>query len=125
MIVETVRYVIYELHAGYTLILYTVSQRTVYVSRPRDSNETLGRLISSTAIPATLHSCREARNCRLYQRTFFEVDAQQGTTEQRYVWLNLGIDMVDVGKSEFRYFEHIASAIKRFKFERENTDEYF
>jgi hypothetical protein len=74
MIVETVRYVIYELHAGYTLILYTVSQRTVYVSRPRDSNETLGRLISSTAIPATLHSCREARNCRLYQRTFFEVE---------------------------------------------------
>jgi hypothetical protein len=33
--------------------------------------------------------------------------------------------MVDIGTSEFKHFVHIASAIRRLKFERENEDEYF
>jgi hypothetical protein len=32
---------------------------------------------------------------------------------------------VDIGTSYFKHYEHIASSIKRLKFERENTDEYF
>ena len=61
----------------------------------------------------------------MYTQVYFEVNAQQGTTEQRYVRLNLDMDMVDIGTSEFRYFEHIASDIKWFRFERENGDESF
>ena len=43
--------------------------------------------------------------------------------ERRYVWLNLDIDMVDIGTSYLSYFKPIASNIKRLKFERENSDE--
>ncbi|CAN9132517.1 unnamed protein product [Alternaria alternata] len=46
-------------------------------------------------------------------------------TEQRYVWLDLDIDMVDIGASRFCNYESIASAVKRLKFERENSEEYF
>ncbi|USP78052.1 uncharacterized protein yc1106_05326 [Curvularia clavata] len=46
-------------------------------------------------------------------------------TKQRYVWLDLDIDMVDIGASEFRWYKSIALAIKRLKFERENSDEFF
>ena len=46
-------------------------------------------------------------------------------TEQRYVWLDLDIDMVDIGASKFCNYKSIASAVKRLKFERENGDEYF
>ncbi|KAH6625095.1 hypothetical protein C7974DRAFT_395408 [Boeremia exigua] len=46
-------------------------------------------------------------------------------TEQRYVWLDLDIDMVDIGASEFCNYRSIASAVKRLKFKRENGDEYF
>jgi hypothetical protein len=52
-----------------------------------------------------------------------EVDSPD--TEQRYVWLDLDIDMVDIGASKFCNYESIASAVKRLKFERENGDEYF
>ena len=45
--------------------------------------------------------------------------------EQRYVWLDLNIDMVDIGASRFCNYESIASAVKRLKFERENSEEYF
>ncbi|CAN9446740.1 unnamed protein product [Alternaria alternata] len=45
--------------------------------------------------------------------------------ERRYVWLNFDIDMVDIGTSWLAYFQPIASNIKRLKFERENTDEYW
>jgi hypothetical protein len=46
-------------------------------------------------------------------------------TEQRYVWLDLDIDMIDIGASEFRNYKSIASAVKRLKFKRENGDEFF
>jgi hypothetical protein len=46
-------------------------------------------------------------------------------TEQRYVWLDLNIDMVNIGASRFCNYESIASAVKRLKFERENSEEYF
>ncbi|USP74060.1 hypothetical protein yc1106_01334 [Curvularia clavata] len=104
--------------------------------------------MSSTPIPAVLQSCREARNLGLYERVFFEVavrpkfkgnfvpviafedfffpDDQEDEidppiTEQRYVWLNFDIDMVDIKDSEFRNYHHIASAIKRLKFEWESS----
>jgi hypothetical protein len=68
----------------------------------------------------------------VYQKVYFEVDAKEGTTEHRfgttehrYVWLNLEIDMVDIGTSEFYHYKHFASAVKRLKFERKHSNHYF
>lgn len=85
----------------------------------------LDHQLSSTPVPAALQCCRQTRNLGLYKRIFSEVDAQEGETEQRYVWLNLDIDMIDIGKSGCRLFDHIAADIKLLKFERDYTDEYF
>jgi len=43
-------------------------------------------------------------------------------TEQRYVWLDLDIDILDIGTSAFRDYNSIASAVKRLKFERDDPD---
>jgi hypothetical protein len=80
-------------------------------------------LVSST-IPATMHACREARNHGLYERVFMEVDEQHGT-DRRYVWLNLNIDLINIGKTGLAYFVPMANCIKRLKFSREVTDEYW
>jgi hypothetical protein len=106
----------------------TVEPRTVEVSidRSRPRTARFRFLTSPTPVPGPLQSCREARKelQGLYQQAFFDVNTRNGP-EQRYVWINFDIDMVDIGVSEFRDFESIASKIKRLKFERENTDEFF
>ncbi|KAI4707901.1 hypothetical protein J4E89_007530 [Alternaria sp. Ai002NY15] len=109
-----------------------------------------GQLASSTPIPAILQSCREARNLKLYKRVHFEVDVvkkfennhapevliekfftpeeergekegpKEIETEQRYTWLDLDIDMLDIGTSTFCDYISIASAVKRLKFERDD-----
>ncbi|KAI4641534.1 hypothetical protein J4E93_007631 [Alternaria ventricosa] len=68
-------------------------------------------------------------------KDFFMPDEEQGEkepekvgcpkTEQRYVWLDFDIDMLDIGASYFSKYKAIAPAIKRLKFERENGCEYF
>lgn len=130
----------------------TVEPRTVDVRRFQAWPQHYGRLVSSTPIPAILQSCREARNLGLYKKVFFEVaavtrpnnnippeigierfftpdeqgeEAESSKTEQRYVWMDLDIDIMDIGTSKFDHYKHIAPAVKRLKFERENTDEYF
>jgi hypothetical protein len=45
--------------------------------------------------------------------------------EPRYVWLNLDIDMVSIGWSNFEAFRPVAHLIKRLRFTRDNTDEYW
>jgi len=52
------------------------------------------RLTSSTPVPATLQACREARNLKLYQQAFLEIDG-----EVRYVWVNWDMDIVSIGTS--------------------------
>jgi hypothetical protein len=103
----------------------TVEPRTVEVSIDRRTHRFLF-LTSPTPVPGPLQCCREARNelQGLYQQTFFDVNTRIGP-ERRYVWLNMDIDMVDIGASEFRDFESIQSAVKRLKFERENSNEAF
>ncbi|EUC45685.1 hypothetical protein COCMIDRAFT_94758 [Bipolaris oryzae ATCC 44560] len=106
----------------------TVEPRTVDVRRFREWSQRYGRLVSSTPIPAILQSCREARNLGLYKRVFFEVAAEETystKTEQRYVWMDLDTDMMDIGASRFDLYKNIAPAVKRLKFERENSDEFF
>jgi len=99
----------------------TAEPRTVEVRIERKNPARHRFFISSTPVPGPLQCCREARDelQRLYQRAFFEGNTQQGF-QWRYVWLNL-----DIGPSEFRDFESIIPTIKRLKFERENSDEYF
>ncbi|XP_014561983.1 hypothetical protein COCVIDRAFT_85490 [Bipolaris victoriae FI3] len=104
----------------------TVEPRTVDVRRFQAWPQHYGRLVSSTPIPAILQSCREARNLGLYKKVFFEgEEAESSKTEQRYVWMDLDIDIMDIGTSDFRWYKSIASAIKRLKFSRENGNEAF
>jgi hypothetical protein len=97
----------------------------VELKRPCESFEPLGRLFSSTPIPAVLQTCREAQIQRLYTQVFFEVNVQLGAVGHLYVGLNYDMDMVDIGTSFSRHFEHIASDIKWLKFELKNSDEFW
>jgi len=75
-------------------------------------------LCSSTPIPATLQTCREARNARLYQRfrpsTNNKEDEQK--TSQRYVWVNFDIDMVLLDFDQLDRLETDGHLIKRLRF---------
>ena len=79
----------------------------------------------SSMIPAALHACREARShlvradYGLYQPVSLHPDAQPA--DRRYVWLNLDIDVLDIGTSHLLHFDSIAPAIKRLKLSRKNT----
>ncbi|KAH7397468.1 hypothetical protein BKA66DRAFT_408755 [Pyrenochaeta sp. MPI-SDFR-AT-0127] len=75
----------------------------------------------SSIVPPALHTCREARNHGLYQPISLHADAQHA--DHRYVWLNLDIDVINIGTSYLAHFEPVAPAIKRLKLSRENTDE--
>ncbi|KAF1845492.1 uncharacterized protein K460DRAFT_366366 [Cucurbitaria berberidis CBS 394.84] len=80
-------------------------------------------MVSST-IPAALHTCREARNHGLYQQISSDVDDQH-VMDRRYVWLNLDIDLINIGTSYLAYFIPIASSFKRLKFSRAITNEWW
>ncbi|KAK4249863.1 hypothetical protein C7999DRAFT_39166 [Corynascus novoguineensis] len=77
-------------------------------------------LISLTPVPATLQTCREAPNLNLYEQAFSETN-----TERRYVWVNWDLDIISIGTSYFDHFHTAAPLIKRLKFERQNTCEFF
>jgi hypothetical protein len=50
---------------------------------------------------------------------------QLGAVGHLYMGLNYDMDMVDIGTSFSRHFEHIASDIKWLKFELKNSDEFW
>ncbi|KAI1079782.1 hypothetical protein F5B20DRAFT_542403 [Whalleya microplaca] len=106
-----------------------VEPRVVEVRVVPDNSLKVQKLISPTPVPAILQTCQEARNLGLYRQAFSEVtdtkvNAAAGA-ESRYAWLNLDIDMVSIGKTSFEAFAPVALAIKRLRFERENSNEYF
>ncbi|KAI4867115.1 hypothetical protein F4820DRAFT_230088 [Hypoxylon rubiginosum] len=107
----------------------TVEPRVVEVRVVPHNPGTVQKLVSLTPVPAILQTCREARNLGLYKQAFSEVTATKANAaagaESRYVWLNLDIDMVSIGKTSFRAFAPVALSIKRLRFERENSDESF
>ncbi|KAH9871194.1 hypothetical protein J1614_006770 [Plenodomus biglobosus] len=80
-------------------------------------------MVSST-VPATLQTCREARNHGLYQQVSLGVD-EQHPMDRRYAWLNLDIDMVNIGTLFLNHFLPIASSIKRLKLGRRYGDEWW
>ena len=100
----------------------TVQPRTVEVrvdDRGSSSTEYI-HLVSSTPVPATLQACREARNLGLYERAFSEIPA-----DGRYVWVNWDMDIISIGTSPFFYLRPYAPLIKRFQFERDNSEHFF
>ncbi len=84
-------------------------------------------VFSPTPVPAPLQTCREARNLGLYKQTFSELlcDVIAGAPERRYIWLNLEIDMISIGKTSFITFKPVAPQIQRLRFERSNSEESF
>ena len=109
----------------------TVEPRIVEVRlrvRGKWGEKTFNKLTSPTPVPAPLQTCRESRNAGLYQRCFSDMPWRGGAAkdaEPRYVWLNLDIDMVSIGWSNFEAFRPVAHLIKRLRFTRDNTDEYW
>ncbi len=81
-------------------------------------------LVSLTPVPAVLHACREARSQGLYQQAFSEIAGPDGA-ERRYVWANLEMDMISIGTTLFDEYEPVAPLIRRLKFEREHSDDFF
>ncbi|KAF2730199.1 hypothetical protein EJ04DRAFT_586655 [Polyplosphaeria fusca] len=103
----------------------TVEPRTVNIQvRHRDKAYRRGAfLTSSTPVPAVLQTCQEARNLGLYQKCFSELampDKGLG-----YVWANLDIDIIDVGECYFEDIQPIAPLIRRLRFKREISSEFF
>jgi hypothetical protein len=84
------------------------------------------RLVSSTPVPGTLQCCREARTHLrgFYKQAFSELDQRPGDIRP-YLWVNLDIDLISIGTTMFDQYRPIAPSIKRLKFEREHTDEFF
>lgn len=75
------------------------------------------------SVPAPIQTCREARNLGLYKKTFSELEILPEGGESRYVWLNLEIDMIDVGYQDFPgKFWPAAASIQRLKLRYELWD---
>jgi hypothetical protein len=102
----------------------TVEPRTVDVRVVHMDWDETRHLRSSTPVPATLHSCREARNQKLYRKVFSELENHHDV-EKRYVWLNLDIDLVSIGRSWCSDYEKVAATLKRLKFERVSDNDHF
>ncbi|OAQ94960.1 hypothetical protein VFPFJ_01069 [Purpureocillium lilacinum] len=69
---------------------------------------------SSTPVPATLHTCREARThgLSMYQRAF-TIGA-----EPRYVWVNYEMDTISVGDTSLSLIDAEKLLIRRLRTER-------
>lgn len=98
-------------------------------------------LRSPTPVPVQLQTCREAREhlsrhpCGGYQRAFSEImttpsggfdpvpegDAERG----HYVWLNLDVDMVSIGKTGLHDLQAVAHQVRRLRLWRDISCEYF
>lgn len=95
----------------------TVEPRTVEVSVVEQWRYRRFRLTTATPVPAALQVCQEARNLGLYQKAFSEIDPE------RYVWLNLDMDTVDIGRTRLDLFEKVQLTIKRLRLYRNWGDE--
>jgi hypothetical protein len=95
----------------------TVRPRVVKVEVAQDRPEDPWYLETSTPAPAPLHACREARNARLYRKSFTELANPNGAGQQ-YVWLNLDIDTISIGRTHALYYKLVGHQIKRLRFER-------
>ncbi|KAK1774701.1 hypothetical protein QBC45DRAFT_384877 [Copromyces sp. CBS 386.78] len=115
----------------------TVEPRTVHVHAKRyllngarwgddlnpDSQRAYDRLISTTPVPATLHTCRESRNLGLYQKGLSEVEHVPEGGESRYLWVNFDIDTIDIGWDDPYNYYWAREFIKRLKYRKPDFDD--
>ncbi|EGO59838.1 hypothetical protein NEUTE1DRAFT_109305 [Neurospora tetrasperma FGSC 2508] len=95
-------------------LLIKETTRTYYQAhneRVQESN-----VSSFTPIPAIVQVCREARQLGVYRQLFSELEDIRDGGERRYVWLNLELDIVDIGEACLEDFIPVAASIKRLKF---------
>ncbi|KAK3342884.1 hypothetical protein B0H65DRAFT_232789 [Neurospora tetraspora] len=76
-------------------------------------------VVSPTPVPATLHTCQEARDLGLYQRVSTDSFGCSDPEPYKYFWLNWDTDLIDVHDCPFATFDRIAPLIKRLKLESE------
>lgn len=71
---------------------------------------------SPTPVPATMQTCREARNLGVYKKAFSELESLPEGGESRYVWLNLENDMINFGNQPLPgNLRPVAASIQRLK----------
>ncbi|KAL0471899.1 hypothetical protein QR685DRAFT_552423 [Neurospora intermedia] len=126
-----------DMSARYNLALHTSSRISVL------------RLRSSTAVPAPLQACREARiyltedgGLGHYRKAFHQLPAATNYGKEmplqpelrlelglgldpRYVWVNFEMDMISIGQSLFTLFVPYYQDIKRLKFARERDEGFY
>ncbi|KAK6221141.1 hypothetical protein QIS74_04870 [Colletotrichum tabaci] len=93
-------------------------------------------LCSPTPAPAQLQTCREARehlttcpdSVYRFDKAFSElatIPSEGGPRQERYVWFNFDNDMLSVGRTDLHEFKAVAYQIRRLRFRRFISDEYF
>ncbi|KAL3442676.1 hypothetical protein BJX65DRAFT_312584 [Aspergillus insuetus] len=97
-----------------------VEPRTVEIRPKRGVYSALEYFVSSTAVPAVLQVCYEARTHASYQMAFALGNAP------RYVWVNFEVDMISIGQTRFLELQGPdALLIRRLRFEREDDEWFF
>ncbi|KFG80504.1 hypothetical protein MANI_022524 [Metarhizium anisopliae] len=74
-----------------------------------DFTKAMYYLVSSTPVPAVLHTCRESRKQSPYEKLFY---CQE--TEPCYVWVNFDLDMF-IGIGDVYFLFHNRSRVRRLK----------
>lgn len=92
-------------------------KETTQIDHEGHDSGVLERNVSSfTPIPVIVQVCREARQLVAYRQLFSELENIRDGGERRYVWLNLELDIVDIGEALLDDFIPVAASIKRLKF---------
>ncbi|KAK3491751.1 hypothetical protein B0T13DRAFT_513926 [Neurospora crassa] len=90
---------------------------TTQISYEGYDYKVLSRHVSSvTPIPAIVQVCREACQLGVYRKLFSALEDVRDGGERRYVWLNLELDIVDIGETLLEDFIPVAASITRLKF---------
>ena len=87
--------------------------------RVTDSSEVIIlHAVSSAPVPKTLHICQESRSLNVYEKFYISQEI-----EASYVWVNLQLDIIDIGEQMFELFENCGNRIRRLHFIANNTCE--
>lgn len=76
-------------------------------------------------VPGIMHACRESRHQGLYERVPYTYTSPLDPPEERYAWINFEMDMIDLYQGFLDRLEHLKHRIRRLKFERCHSDEYW
>lgn len=92
-------------------------------SRSAPHLENTPYVLSLTPIPAPLHTCREARKLRLYQKAFSDLliyNHMRQDLQRPYIYFNHDIDTISIGRDHLATLHGVEHLIKRLRLERDN-----